>query len=268
MNKQSRIAFAVIIVLALLFIIIYGINKDNKKMQTINNIVSKVKSATKNTMLYVGSSDCEACQSQATQMSLLLSNYDFNYYYVDYNEITTTSDKTTFVNNLGIDISSSEFSLPQILIYKNGKVVNQFTGLTSINKIFDTLKESGIISSKESLPVNYLTYSSYKNLLEQSGKQVVMIGDVGTTDSNSAQALIWTIAKENNVKINYLMVNDLSETELTSFKNSLDFYSKDGNTVTSPTMLIIEDGKVIKSLVDLQSSDSYVEFLKENDIIE
>ena len=267
MGKESKIVFAVIIIACLMFILIYSLNKTNKNMKTVNQIVDTVLNADTETMLYVGSSECEACDLQGSQMSLLLENYDFQYYYVDFNKIPTTSAKTKFIKNIGVD-TLEDFSTPTILIYKDGKIVSQTSGLTSINKIFNALQKNNIISAKDSLPVNYLSLSSFIDLTEDNAKQVVMIGSVAKVDSNSAQEIIWNIAKENNIKINYLMINDLSEKEGATFEKTLNFYSVDNNPVTTPSMLIIENGQVTNFIADLQNSDAYIAFLKENSIID
>lgn len=267
MSKESKIVFSVIIIACLVFILVYSLNKTNKNMKTVNQIVETVLDADTETMLYVGSSDCDACDLQGSQMSLLLENYDFEYYYVDFNEIPTTSAKTKFIKDLGVD-TSEDFSTPTILIYKDGKIINQTSGLTSINKIFNALQDNNIISAEDTLPVNYLSLSSFINLTEDNSKQVLMLGSAATEDSNSAQEIIWDIAKENNVKINYLMLNDLSEVEGATFEKTLDFYAVDNNAVTTPSMLIIENGQVTNFLADLQDSDTYIDFLKENSIID
>lgn len=267
MSKESKIVFAVIVLVCLGFILFYSINKDNKNMKTVNQIVENVMDADSETMLYIGSSDCEACDLQAVQMSLLLENYDFEYYYVDFNKITTTSAKTKFIKSLGVD-TSEDFQTPMILIYKDGEIVSQTSSLTSINKIFTTLQKNNIISTEDVLPVNYLTLSSFIELTENSGKQAVMLGSPIEAQSNSAQEIIWNIAKENKISINYFMLNDLTEAEGKTFENSLDFYSVDDNNIVIPTLLIIEDGKVIDFMSQLQDSDAYTNFLKENGIME
>lgn len=267
MSKESKIVFSIIIIACFVFILVYSLNKTNENMKTVNQIVETVLKADTETMLYIGSSDCEACDLQASQMSLLLENYDFEYYYVDFNEIPTTSAKTKFIKDIGVD-TSEDFSTPTILIYKNGKIISQTSGLTSVNKIFNTLQKNSIISSDDTLPVNYLSLSSFINLTDDSTKQVLMLGSAATVDSNSAQEIIWNIATENDVKINYLMLNDLSDAEGATFEKTLDFYAIDDNSVTTPTMLIIEDGQVTNALVDLQDSDTYIAFLQENGIID
>ncbi len=267
MSKESKIVFAVIVFGCLAFILFYSINKDNKNMKTVNQIVENVLDADSETMLYIGSSDCDACDLQATQMSLLLENYDFEYYYVDFNKISTTSAKTKFIKSLGVD-TSKDFQTPMILIYKDGEIVSQASSLTSINKIFTLLQKNNIISAEDVLPVNYLTLSSFIKLTENSGKQAVMLGSPVEAQSNSAQEVIWNIAKENKVNINYFMLNDLTEEEGKTFENSLDFYSVDDNNLVIPTLLIIEDGKVIDFITQLQDSDTYINFLKENGIME
>lgn len=267
MNKVSKIVFAIIVIISIAFIIFYSLNKDNKNMETINKIVKTVKASNTEVMLYVGSSDCEACDLQGPQMSLLLSNYDFEYYYVDFNEISTTSGKTNFIKSLGVD-TTVDFSTPNILIYKNGKIISQTSGLTSVNKIFDVLQENSIIENTEKMPVNYLTLTSFTELTEDNSEHVVMLGSAASEASNSAQEIIWNIAKEKNITIDYLMLNDLSETEGATFEKKLSYYSSGENTVTLPTMLIIKNGEVISVLADLQTSDSYIEFLTENGIIE
>jgi predicted bacteriocin transport accessory protein len=250
-----------------IFIAVYSIKKDDDKMRDINNIVTTVLSSNKETMLYVGEKNCEACNLEAPQMSLLLEKYNFQYYYVDFAEITTKSAKNKFIKDLKVDLTK-DFQTPTILIYKNGKILDQMSGLTSVNKIFNSLQEYNIIPKENALPVSYLNLSTFIKLRDSNEKAAVMLGSAASIDSNNAQGIIWNIAQEKKVTINYFMLNDVTEDEGSTFEKSLDFYSDQNNQVTTPTMLIIENGQVINSLVGLQDSDTYINFLKENRIID
>ena len=265
MNKKSNYVFLVIIILLVGGIFTYSLYKNNKNMKVINNIVKTVLNSEDEIMLYIGSSNCDACDIQSYSTSLLLSYYKFNYMYIDFNEISTRSKKLKLLSDLSLDDEES-FTTPTIAIYKNGKIVDKLTGVNSTNKLFDLLNDNNIIK-EDKLKANYLSLSSFINKLESNNKSVVVVSSSVEKNSINLEGILWKIASDYNAEINFLMVNEFSNEELETFESKLDYYRTSENGLISPELLIIENGNIIDSLSNTSSEDEYVDFLKENGII-
>lgn len=261
MSKENKIFFGIFLVCSLLLILYLGVSNASKKQNIIDNIVDEVLASEDTAMLYIGSSKCEACAKQASQMALLMEDYEFDYYYIDMEEITTSKKQSQVVEKLKIDVTNGLIT-PSILIYKNGKIIDQLSNLNCANKIFNLLTKNQIIITDKELPINYLNYSSFNSMVDSNKKEALILGAVSYDDSNTADEIFWNIAKTYSLKLNYLMLDDLSQEEFDSFQNKINHY-----IVNTPSIIIIENGEVINEIANLQEEIDYIDFLQENGII-
>ena len=144
-------------------------------------------------------------------------------------------------------------------------MIDQLSSLNCANKIFNTLRNNGIISQEKKLPINYLGYSSFNDLIDKNEKTAVILGAVSSEDSNTADEIFWNIAKTYDADLNYLMLDDLSEQELSSFQSEFSYFAD--NDLYVPSILIIENKQVVNIISNLQDESKYVAFLTENGII-
>ncbi len=262
MNKESKNIFYVIVI-ALILVLLFGlINKNNNKFKNISEVVDKVLKSEGSVALYIGSSDCEPCLSQGLEMSLVLENYDFGYYYVDVAGLSK-SNLSKIVQQTGL--VTNQLTTPSILIYKDGKFDKVLEGLNGADELFEFLSENSIIKEGETLPIQYHDLDSYVNLLNGNDVEVIALGSPVVNNNDVFQRCLWEIAKENNVKINYFNLYTLTESQGKQFEKTLPFLEKGDFDV--PIILIVKDKQVLSSISSFQDKEGIVNFLKETEII-
>ena len=161
------------------------------------------------------------------------------------------------------DVNVDEnFTIPTLVVYKDGVYQDQLTGLSNISTIFDFLKKYSIISEERELLINYVDYVGYTKLLKSKKKQIIALGSIVSEESNEAQEILWEIAKENDVKINYLSIESLSDDRISELYNSLPYFNQ--NEVSIPMILVVKNGEVIDSSIEQLDAEGYKQFFKDN----
>ena len=263
MEKIKKFVFPIILLTFACVIAIIGIIQNNKTLKIIESIKNYVLESEENIMLYIGSSSCEACKYEIGQFSILLNEFNFEYYYIDLDEIKKTSFKNRILTELDLDIKNG-VDLPSLIVYKDGKIVDKLTGLSNADSIFNFLNKNGIIKD-EKLPVNYLDFSGYKSHIEKSGIKILAFVEMASFDGVDFQTKLWEIASDSNIEIDFLVLDELADSEREVIINSNELFSE---TFFDEPVLIVNDGnKLVDYVTGNQESDVYLEFFKNLDII-
>lgn len=261
MSKYNKIVFLIIIVLLLVVMIIPSIKKKNERFKAIDEMIAQIVENEETTMLYINSSECKECNFQVSQMSLLISEYNLGYYYIDMDGVSNSKKKDIY-KKLGI----KDITIPSIQIYKEGKLEDELKGINSVKTIFDFIKENAIINKESELVINYINFDEYKKIIRSSEKTLILIGSFTDEYSNQAQTILWKLSKEKEITINYFILTDLTEKEGAEFEKTLDYYEE--NEVKIPDLLLVSNSKVLHSMTGLGSKNEYIDFLIDNLIIE
>lgn len=260
MSKENKIVFLVVIIIATLSVLGIFISKKNTAYNDALEIADNVLKNEGYTLLYLGSSDCDGCHLEESQIKPLLETYDFGFFYINLNDL---SDERVFDVVYKLDVNVDEnFTIPTLVVYKDGIYQDQLTGLANISTIFDFLKKYSIISEERELLINYVDYIGYTKLLKSKKKQIIALGSIVSEESNEAQQILWEIAKENDVKINYLSIESLSDDRINELYNSLPYFNQ--NEVSIPMILIVKNGEVIDSSIEQLDAEGYIQFFKDN----
>lgn len=259
MNKTEKIAFGIIIALAVLSIFLINFTKGNKEYKVIESIIDEVTNSEGVRMVYLASSDCEECELQKYQMKNLIQNYGLDYYYINLDELSNYKINSIY-KKLDLEVSKD---VPTIAIYNNGKLTTSLTGITGINRLHSMLVDETILDENE-LSLNYLTINSYVDKMK-TDKLVLALGNYRNVDSNSFEEILWHIVSEYGVEINFIYLSDLTESEGKLFESKIINF--DDYNLKIPSLLIIENQKIIDNKIELTEETDYVEFLKENGII-
>lgn len=263
MNETKKIITIFVVVIVAIAGII-GINyitqKQNQK--TIDKFQKIMDSKTEQ-LIYIGSPSCGYCQQFAPVLEEITTTYNLKYEYLNTSEITGGT-LTKLLNKLGTDAST-----PQIVVVKNGKVVNIQTGYTDREGFFNFLQENGVISKDEKLEatdanLNKIDYEKYDELINSDEKEIIVIAQTGCTYCESAKPVLNSMAEKYDLEINWLNITDLSEEEQANITNSLDIFSEDFGT---PLMMIVKNKEVVDSITGYENQEQYETFFKENDFI-
>ncbi|MDD2377436.1 MAG: thioredoxin family protein [Bacilli bacterium] len=263
MNENKKMLI-VIIVLGLIALIIPLISLYNsKKVEEIMNGFNEKLKSSEPTVIYVGRDTCSYCQLFEPELIDLSKLYGFGYYYVNTDDIGKADLEDIFVK---LEIESESFGTPFLAVVQDGKVLDSLNGFVDEQKLFDFLQENKIIKEEAKMPLNYIDYEGYKELLASKKKEVVVFGQIGCGACEAARPILFEIAKEYDLKINYFYVSYVTEEDYDEFLSSLS-YLKEKEWGT-PLMLVVENNEVIDNINGAASKEFYVEFLKENGFIE
>ena len=86
MSKENKIVFLVVITIATLSVLGIFISKKNTAYNDALEIADNVLKNEGYTLLYLGSSDCDGCHLEESQIKPLLETYDFGFFYINLNE--------------------------------------------------------------------------------------------------------------------------------------------------------------------------------------
>ena len=170
---------------------------------------------------------------------------------------------TELLKNLEID--ESDFGTPYLVIAKDGKIIAQKSGYMSEDRLFNYLKERGVISKDETLALNYINYEQYSNLISSKEQQLIVIAQSGCEGCLNARPILYEISDEYGVTINYLNASMLNQDEATNFQKSLTYFKENG--ISTPTMLVVSNGQVVDVVVGSVDKDVYIKFLEKNNFI-
>lgn len=263
MDEKKKMIVLLGIVLATILVILIGSLAEGFNSKKYLNEFYSALNGSENKLVMIGRDNCSWCQMFKPDLDFLSENYDFDYIYVNTNELTSNT-----LNKLlkDINVNSNEFGTPLTIVVKNGEVVDSLNGFTDEVDLFDFLKKYNFISSDSKLKLNYVDYNGYKKVINSSDNQILVIGQTTCGYCIKAKPILNQIAVDKNVTINYLNITKLSDEETQKFTSKLDYF-KDNDNWGTPLTLIINDGKVIDSANGLLDYDGYVELFEKNGFI-
>ena len=263
MNEKKKIIifFAVIL---LMIVGVVGINYMTQKAneRTIEKFEKLIDSKTEQ-LIYIGSPTCSYCQQFSPVLEEITKTYDLKYEYLNVSEVSDGT-LTKLLNKLATDSST-----PQVVIVKEGKVINVQQGYTDRDGFFKFLQDNGLISKDEKLEavdanLNKIDYARYDKLINSKEEQIIVIAQTGCSYCESAKPALNVIAKENEIDINWLDITKLSEEDQINVTSSLDIFAEDFGT---PLVIIVKDKKVVDSFSGYESQKQYETFFKKNKLI-
>jgi len=259
MNEKHRLFIVLGVVAAIILFVVGIIVVDNKKQMKVFNEFKEVFEGNENTLVYIGSSNCNYCKLLNPSLADMKERYDFDYFYVDVNEVSSS-----VVNKIVDVLGLSSYGTPYLAVVSNGKVVDSQVQYADYDVIFEFLQKNGIIKEDEQLLLNYIGLDEYKNQLAEDELNVIVIGQSTCTYCVQAKVVLNELVEQKGMEINYLNISYLDSDEKTEVTNSLD-YLKEG--FGTPVMLITKNGKLVDTYEGYAPLESYIKFLEENEVL-
>ena len=259
MSENKKIIIVIGFVLVLLLGALGFVYADNKTSKQIYDKFLEAFNREENTLIYLGSKTCGYCSLLTPSLEDMKERYGLDYVYFEISDINSNYMKK-ILSHLGL----SKIGTPYLVIASKGKIVDVQNGLTEYNNLFDLLQENNLISEDAKLSLNYIDYEEYEKLLSGHNKSAVVIGQTKCGYCVQAKLILNDIADEYGVTINYLNYTDLDSEEYASLIDSLDYFQGSWGT---PVMFILQDGKMIDVLSQLETKENYIEFLEENGVL-
>ena len=279
-NKAGIIVLTIILLCVLGLCIYYqidnknGSQNSNANTEDSNEIMDefyKYFNSKKVKVIFYARSSCGYCKLEQPIMDQISEDYSLDYLHIDSDKLTN-KDREKILKELNI-----EQATPTTVIVKDGKVLAKQVGYVDGGAMVEFLKDYKVLD-KDAVysPEQYLTfvdYDEYNDILSESGKYIVTIGQTGCSHCTATKPVLNQIAKEYNIVINYLNITEMSQSEINSFTNSLmeigyddkDFLEK--GSFGTPLTLIIENGRVVSYVSGERPTAQFIRAFKKAGII-
>lgn len=249
-------------------------NASNTNTEDSNEIIDefyKYFNSKKVKVIFYARSSCGYCKLEQPIMDQISEDYNLDYLHIDSDKLTT-KDREKILKELNI-----EQATPTTVVVKDGKVLGKQVGYVDGGEMVEFLKDYKVLD-KDAVysPEQYLTfvdYDEYNDILSESGKHIVTIGQTGCSHCTATKPVLNQIAKDYNIVINYLNITEMSQSEINSFTNGLseigyddkDFLEK--GSFGTPLTLIIENGHVISYVSGERPTAQFIRAFKKAGII-
>lgn len=233
--------------------------ENQEMLSNYNNIIS----STTNKLVFAGGVPCLECST--VDSSLLGFGTDFNleFFFLNYDEMTS-NELQTELSKLGItDINNTK---PYVMVVNNGKLIAKYSGEMTEKGLFEFIKSYNLIPSNSQLVIEKIGYDGFKTLFNGNKESIVVLGRVGCGFSEAAYPILKELVKEYNITVNYVELTYLNGDQQGELSTTLKDI-EGGSTLSTPNMLIVKDGKVIDNSIGFIDKDTYVKFLRENNML-
>ena len=261
MNENKRLMIiGIIIILIIAIVPISAIITNTRSEKLLEEVREYVKE--ENSVIYIGRDNCSYCVMFEPEIKLVKEYTDLEYLYVDTNKL-----KASHLEQLleELEIAEEDFGTPYLVITNEEKIVSQHAGYMSEDQLLEYLKETEVIEKEATLPLNYINYETYTKMISSNEKQLIVIAQSGCPSCEKAKPIFYELAQEYDVKINYLNASNIATEDAEGFPESLEYFVENG--ISTPTVLIVSNKKVIDSLEGVTTLENYVEFLEKNSFI-
>jgi thiol-disulfide isomerase/thioredoxin len=262
MNEKKKMLILFGILTACILLVVLGSFCENSKSRKYLNEFYSAFNGSEKKIVMIGRDNCGWCQLFKPNLEAMAESYNFAFIYVNTNELTSSVLKRLLKD---INVNYDEFGTPLTVVVKEGSVIDSLNGYTDEKELLEFLIKNDFAPADAKLAMNYVDYSGYKKLLKSDGTNIIVIGQSTCTYCIKAKPILNKIIKDKNVKINYLNLTELSETDSEKFKGSLKYLSE--NDWGTPLTLIIKNGEVIDSANGVRDYDGYIELFEKNGLI-
>ena len=201
-------------------------------------------------ILFLGRPTCGFCNLLKPILDDTSKRYDFEYRYINTDELSKKQLEKLLKK---LEIRSSTFSTPRLLITEKDKIIDSYVGYMDDISVFHFFKKNGFIKEDEVFVNPYpnierLSSSDYFKLLEEKETTTIVVGRIGDSVTNS----ILKKANEENLNVKFLSPSVfLTEEEYNKFVVTI----KDMKEETRlPLLLEIENGEVVSMREDANES--------------
>ena len=261
-NETKRLYLLLALLLIIIvFTLFYGRFDGKNILKEMEDLIE----SNEPKLIYIIRDGCKYCELNESNITLMENEYNLSYYKIDTAKLTK-NDLTKLLEKL--DVDAANFGTPYMKVVQNGKSIDSLSGLTSYNILFDFLKNNNLINSSAKLKLNYPDLSNYNRLINSTNDEVIVLATSYCPYCLKEHPVLVDIANKYNIKINYVYLDYLfnSKEEYDEFLTSLKWFSENEDWGT-PTMLIVNNKEVKKSLENYRSEADIVAFLKDNGII-
>ncbi len=222
-------------------------------------------------IIYYNRDGCEWCELETPILEQIVSDYDLDWLSIDYSKLTKKSRKEV-VNTLEI-----EGKTPTTVVVQNGEVIAKNVGYIDGYKLVEFLIKAGALPEDATYtPEENLTFIEYDKFEELRKSKEPVAVTMGTSICNfcrTAKPIMSNIAKAYDIPLYYLTLTYLTQDERTAVYEELEEMGYDQEDfvkeekLVTPTIFILQNGKIVSYLGGLQNVSIYVQYFKDQHII-
>jgi len=272
MNESKKgiivVGIMLLIIIAIPVIIFMGNKKSNDMYKGYEERIN----GTELSLIYIGRPTCSVCLELDPVIKEYKQKYNFEYYYVNTDKLVT-KDTDKLINSY--EGFSEGISTPTLLYVQNGQIVDAMQGFLDEKTLFNFLQKNGSIDAnveyegkvdEDEINLNVVSVEQYLDVVESGTKSIINIARVGCGACQTAKPILNKVAGTHNLTVNYFNTDNLTSDNIEAFTESLEFISS-GEFQYTPTLMIVENGKVVETLVGVATEDEYVALFKKHGFI-
>ena len=261
MNEKKKSLILIIIAAVIVAtMVIIGLTGGTTSKSTYEKFKSSFTND-KPTLILIGRPTCSYCKLLMPSLEEMAERYNFSYVYVNTDDMSSK-----YTDLIMSDLNLTSIGTPYLAIVGNNTVIDTQNGYADYDAVFAFLQENKIIASDAKLSLNYIGLDQYKTLLASSEPSVVVIGQSTCIYCINSKLILNKINDESNLSINYLNVSNLTKEEGTQLEASVSYFS-DNTSWGTPVTFILQNGKVKAYLEGERSQKDFVQFFKENGVL-
>ncbi len=217
------------------------------------------KFANGDTVFYIGRPTCGYCNLMNISYEEMKIRYNFSDFYINIDEISQST-----LQKIMKHFNLTSVGTPYLAIVSNGKIKDVQNGFADYDGLFKFFQKNGVIAEDAELALNYIGLEEYKTILAENKLNVIVVGQSLCQYCAAAKVVLNQLVDQTNVKINYINITYLTDSESEEFHNSLEYLSKGYGT---PVMFVTKKGQVVDVLEGYTTLDKYTEFLTKNGVL-
>lgn len=273
-NKCLIIGFSSLIILLLLLLVVILFNTKHKSDNKLINKFNSAFSSNDKTVIFYYDSDSESKEYELDidYLNQLKRDYNIKILYLD-KKLLQNSKLKEIESKLGVSNK-----MPVLSIVGKNRVFGGNDGVIESHNLVKLLINLDVLDKNSTYKdidnIKFIDYSTYNELLDSDDNTIIVIGRTGCKYCAAVKPILNNISKAYKVDINYLDINDIEKENLKKLFEKLpdigyDSTSfKDEGIFNMPTLFIVKKGKIKAYIENLNTLEEYVNFLKNNEVIE
>lgn len=122
----------------------YNTEKNDYNFNTITvDDYLKLKNKAETNIIYIGRNSCRACLQEEIILYALSEKLDLTINYLNISNITTEDYEKLQSSD---EFFQNNWSIPLIILVKDGKIIERLEGLKSINQLLETFKNNDLLN--------------------------------------------------------------------------------------------------------------------------
>ena len=231
------------------------IGDNSKIIDNVNEILE-----TEYSIIYLPYDNIDEIEKQDEILKDISEDYEINYKRV--NAYLLSKNQQNKLNSI-LQISTVEDQI--VILVKNKKIIGSIRGINNKKDYLNQLKEFNFIEEVSYL-ITHINLEEFNNLLNNSQKNVVLIGKDDCKFCDEVIGTLNNISINYDIKINYINIGEMNSDlsiELQNKLNELNY--NDG--FTTPITLIIENNKLLDYVIGASDEQYFIDIFTENGII-